>query len=507
MAVANGEKPLESDPKTQLPTPSSSPALEDQGGEADGPERHWKHKILQESEDAEPSRECGVDNLPTLETVIETPHERSNEDPGVSRKRSIGKIASPVQGNTDGEKVLKLSPARIQELMSSPQSLPLRNAPVIEEEAYDLGQPSSTVQDHRFVKNRVASTPQSHVSSQGVQSISKDVTSPSNFRETPNLASIKLTPGASSSPRPSMSSRAASTPHLRRRQSSSKQTSSNVDQSKSLRTPPAPLKLDGDRNRIQNGSTSLRPSPMPDHDVSPMPTSLPLPPLSIPAYLQLELSSERPSPLYIYRSSASDIPYESSRIKFERLVNFLLLPPELERVLVFGTLSCLDAFLYTFTILPLRFFIAIGLIIKWVFRNLIREVTEIGNYIRHGLGRMLRRRRKTLTNGESAIYDTIEKDEDYVLLSDPNTSKQRTSSSRESTNVASEVRRFVKGHRRTRSAPSALLPEHKADILKGLLVVTSCVILNYFDASRMYHSIRGQAAIKLYVIYNALEAS
>lgn len=27
----------------------------------------------------------------------------------------------------------------------------------------------------------------------------------------------------------------------------------------------------------------------------------------------------------------------------------------------------------------------------------------------------------------------------------------------------------------------------------------------WFDASRMYHSIRGQAAIKLYVIYNVLE--
>ena len=27
----------------------------------------------------------------------------------------------------------------------------------------------------------------------------------------------------------------------------------------------------------------------------------------------------------------------------------------------------------------------------------------------------------------------------------------------------------------------------------------------WFDASRMYHSIRGQSAIKLYVIYNVLE--
>ena len=43
------------------------------------------------------------------------------------------------------------------------------------------------------------------------------------------------------------------------------------------------------------------------------------------------------------------------------------------------------------------------------------------------------------------------------------------------------------------------------DLLKGLLIVLACIALQRIDASRMYHSIRGQAAIKLYVIYNVLE--
>ncbi|KAK3073780.1 hypothetical protein LTR53_004304 [Teratosphaeriaceae sp. CCFEE 6253] len=60
-------------------------------------------------------------------------------------------------------------------------------------------------------------------------------------------------------------------------------------------------------------------------------------------------------------------------------------------------------------------------------------------------------------------------------------------------------------HRSARSAPSALSPEHKADILQGLLIVATCYVLMWFDASRIYHSIRGQSAIKLYVIYNVLE--
>jgi hypothetical protein len=53
--------------------------------------------------------------------------------------------------------------------------------------------------------------------------------------------------------------------------------------------------------------------------------------------------------------------------------------------------------------------------------------------------------------------------------------------------------------------PSNLEPIDKADIIKGLLILSSCTVLMYFDASMMYHSIRGQAAIKLYVIYNVLE--
>ena len=60
-------------------------------------------------------------------------------------------------------------------------------------------------------------------------------------------------------------------------------------------------------------------------------------------------------------------------------------------------------------------------------------------------------------------------------------------------------------HGRIKSMPSTLTQDHKADLLKGLLILISCIILMYFDASRMYHGIRGQAAIKLYVIYNVLE--
>lgn len=47
---------------------------------------------------------------------------------------------------------------------------------------------------------------------------------------------------------------------------------------------------------------------------------------------------------------------------------------------------------------------------------------------------------------------------------------------------------------------------HKCDIAKGVLVLLASVILQRItDASRMYHSVRGQETIKLYVIFNVLE--
>ena len=494
----------------QLPTPSVSPIPKYEDRNANTPVVKPKDNFSHGTGNVEPSQKKALSDggydLPTVDTVLKTTsHDVDDDGLRVPRKRSISKIGSPVQASSDGEKILKLSPARMQELMSSPQSLPLRNAPVIEEETYDLDSPSEIGQETSNLKTRIVSTPMSHTPAQGVQPSPVDVPRPANVREAPNLASIKMTPGASPSSRPGMNLRATSTPHLRRRQSSSKPISTAGDHSKTERTTPAFLKLENDGNRNINRSGSLKNSPMPDFDTSPMPASLPLPPLSIPAYLQLELSSDRPSPLYIYRPSTSDTPYESTRIKFERLVNFLRLPPELERVFVFGTLSCLDAFLYTFTILPLRFLKAGGIFFRWILQNLLREIIEIGGYIRHGLGRAWRQRRRNTTNSETTAQNPPEKDEGYISPPDPNMSKQRTASSRENTHVAAEIRQFVRGHRRIRSTPSALLPEHKADILKGLLVIMSCILLNYFDASRMYHSIRGQAAIKLYVIYNVLE--
>ncbi|KXN90816.1 hypothetical protein AN958_03470 [Leucoagaricus sp. SymC.cos] len=111
-------------------------------------------------------------------------------------------------------------------------------------------------------------------------------------------------------------------------------------------------------------------------------------------------------------------------LKWERVSNFLNIPLAMEKIIGFGFVLCLDSFLYTFTILPIRFCLALIRLASNLFR---------------------------------------------------------------------------------RSAPP-LPPSQKADLLRGLLLAVSLLILTPLtDASKIYHTIRGQDTIKLYVIFNALE--
>ncbi|XP_050928498.1 transmembrane anterior posterior transformation protein 1 homolog isoform X2 [Lates calcarifer] len=52
-----------------------------------------------------------------------------------------------------------------------------------------------------------------------------------------------------------------------------------------------------------------------------------------------------------------------------------------------------------------------------------------------------------------------------------------------------------------------LQPAQVCDMLKGLILVLSFSMMHYVDYSMMYHLIRGQSVIKLYIIYNMLEVA
>ncbi|XP_048219909.1 transmembrane anterior posterior transformation protein 1 homolog [Perognathus longimembris pacificus] len=111
----------------------------------------------------------------------------------------------------------------------------------------------------------------------------------------------------------------------------------------------------------------------------------------------------------------------------ERVYTCMRIPRELEKLMFFGIFLCLDAFLYVFTLLPLRVCLAL-----------------------------------------------------FRLLTLP-----------------------CYGLRDRR----LLQPAQVCDILKGVILVICYFMMHYVDYSMMYHLIRGQSVIKLYIIYNMLEVA
>lgn len=399
--------------------------------------------------------------------------------------------------------VLKLSASQIEELMSSPDSLPMRPESNIYPlaEAVELDSSGQIPDVDTKYATKVHLPPAVDGTANGFDGTSASQNGAA--RTTPRSMLLRRRPSQEPND-------AASRPHLPRAIS----TPQSLGRHK-LAEDHRVLEKHSLVNPFNDVSSSSRKRTQFDQNLPSPPESpgeiknLPLPPFSIPTYLHLEMSSERPSPLYIHRPASSDTLYEPSRVKFDRLLNFLLLPPQLERVLFFGALTCLDAWLYTFTILPLRFFKALGVLLEWALVTIWNEVCFLGRFVYDGLGRIWHRRK----------HSSIQQNPTHVTLpkasSDIDANMNETNGKLETnfmqakgvTQVAPKraTPDTFRRHRRTKSIPSLLQPNHKADLLQGLLIICSCTLLMRFDASKMYHGIRGQAAIKLYVIYNVLE--
>lgn len=380
-----------------------------------------------------------------------------------------------IDGGAEGkDKMLKLSPEKLHALISDPGSIP--SLVSHEPQAYK----TSTRPDHS--PNNLRASLRGEEDEKRALSLSID-TSSGILGPPVNPGTLLADGSYNGSRRPSAPSRALSTPSTTRAQQNSQKSDNNRSTTvRKTRDTPGMLRFD---SHTQGLKPSLGSPALP----SPLPASIPLPPLSIPTYLQLELSSHRPSPLYIHRSTTNDFPYESSKVKIERLLNFMWLYPQLESVLWFGTLACFDSWLYTFTILPLRLVRSFYVLSQSWATNLVGEIHFVSGFVYNGTGRMWRRRR---TRGNSVAPVTLDcSSAPPIQVSQSDDAREKSKSSRH--------------HRRAKSVPSALLPDDKADMLKGLLIICTCVILLRLDASKMYHWIRGQAAIKLYVIYNVLE--
>uniref|UniRef100_H2YLP4 Uncharacterized protein n=1 Tax=Ciona savignyi TaxID=51511 RepID=H2YLP4_CIOSA len=125
-----------------------------------------------------------------------------------------------------------------------------------------------------------------------------------------------------------------------------------------------------------------------------------------------------------YFMDQNDARYTERR---ERVYTFLKQPREIEKMMIYGLLLCLDVFLYVFTFLPLR-----------------------------------------------VLFAAIK------LLSAPCCWLQRR---------------------------SLLDPAQSCDLLKGVIFISCVFFMSYIDTSIIYHLVRAQTLIKLYIIYNMLEVA
>ena len=416
-----------------------------------------------------------------------------------SSESHTGEVEIQHNGNNG---IRKLSSAKIYELTSSPEFLPISGS-MSDPEGFptyamtrNSEPPFHDGRQGHVIEEDQARRPQGRCDPDNSEKL--DMSAMSNGDESETLDSTGRN-GHTRQSRPHLFLRTFSTPQLLRRTS---QRTPNHTPIKNVLPTPTPLRVDETGCSSQHNMEASIPSPMP--------SAVPVPPNSLSTYLELELSSKPPTSLYIHHSKANDYPYESSRVKLERLQNFLLLPPQLEQVLWFGALACLDAWLYSFTLLPLRFLKALSILVHSWNCNLAREVKFVGTFVYTGSARMWRRRRKNSITSHTAtsLSAKAELPQKHVKNIKSPSFNFENGSSLHGQPSPSQKRRSsntYRHHRRTRSTPSTLRENHKADILKGLLILISCTILMHFDASRMYHGIRGQAAIKLYVIYNVLE--
>ncbi|KAJ1992300.1 hypothetical protein H4R33_001071 [Dimargaris cristalligena] len=117
-------------------------------------------------------------------------------------------------------------------------------------------------------------------------------------------------------------------------------------------------------------------------------------------------------------------------VQHERVSNFLQIPRQVEKLMIFGVFVALDAFLYLFTILPARITLTLWTIAR---------------------------------------------------------------------------RPFLPSDHIVRQRRAWLFPSQRCDLMKGFLILVCCLMLQSFDSAQLYHMVRGQSTIKVYVIFNMLE--
>lgn len=127
----------------------------------------------------------------------------------------------------------------------------------------------------------------------------------------------------------------------------------------------------------------------------------------------------------------------------KKFYTFLRVPIEFEKFMFQAFFQVVDTFLYVFTLLPIRFLLACWFIIS-------RSLSQLFNRI------FLQQRHPRFISDQPHPH-------------------------------------------------SVLQPAEACDLLRGIILVSATVLINYVDTSILYHNIKSQEVIKLYIFFNILE--
>lgn len=157
----------------------------------------------------------------------------------------------------------------------------------------------------------------------------------------------------------------------------------------------------------------------------------------------------------LYRGYQLEHDEERYVARREKVYLFMKIPREVEKFMSYGFFQCTDAFLFLFTFLPLRFILALWAMVT-------RPILHFFWYWN--------------IHAPECMHIEIN-----IALFNPFGSFNRVNYKR------------------------ILQPSEIVDILKGTIIIICCVILSHVDMAMMYHLIKSQSVIKLYIFYNMLE--
>lgn len=134
--------------------------------------------------------------------------------------------------------------------------------------------------------------------------------------------------------------------------------------------------------------------------------------------------------------------YTERRQKF---YTFMKVPFEFEKFMFQAYFQIVDAFLFVFTLLPIRFLLSCWFIVS---RSLSKLFARLSLYQRH----------PRFTSDQQGVYQ-------HGLLQ----------------------------------------PAEVCDLLRGSILICATILISYVDTSVLYHNIKSQSVIKLYIFFNMLE--